>query len=347
MRKLILIGAGGLVALLIVGFLLVQANRSTIIASQIERQVGDAIAAQQVGDEVFEIIFCGTGSPQFQPDRGQPCTAIVADEKLFVFDTGQGAAQGLQSAAVPFHSLEAVFLTHLHSDHMSGLGDVLHNSWLYGRQQQVEIVGPPGTERLRDGVAESFAADLDERWNTLGSEYSEADTSMGTGRDVLVDSDALRLVYEQDGIRISAFRVEHPNWAHAYGYKFEYQGKAIVISGDTRYAPNLIRHAQDVDILIHEALNVDMMQTISGALRKHGGGIDPERMNLIISVHTPTDELAKLATEAEVDHLVLTHLIPPIPANGFVEAEFTAGMDKLYEGDITVARDGMRIDMNQ
>lgn len=347
MRKYFLMGAGGLAAVLIVGFLLVQANRSTIIASQIERQVSEAIASQQVGDDVFEIIFCGTGSPQFQPDRGQPCTAIVADEKLFVFDTGQGAAQGLQSAAVPFHSLEAVFLTHLHSDHMSGLGDVLHNSWLYGRQQQVEIVGPPGTERLRDGVAESFAADLDERWNTIGSEYRDADTSMGTGRDVLVEGDELMTVYEQDDVRISAFRVEHPNWAHAYGYKIEHRGKTIVISGDTRYAANLVHHSQGADFLIHEALNVDMMQTISGALRKHGGGIDPERMNLIISVHTPTDELAKLATEADVEHLVLTHLIPPIPANGFVEAEFTAGMDKLYEGDITVARDGMRIDMNQ
>jgi len=347
MRKYILIGAGGLVVLLIVGFLLIQANRSTIIASQIERQVGDAIAAQQVGDEVFEIVFCGTGSPQFQPDRGQPCTAIVANGKLFVFDTGQGAAQGLQSAAVPFHSLEAVFLTHLHSDHMSGLGDVLHNSWLYGRQQQVEIVGPPGTERLRDGVAESFAADLDERWNTLGSEYRAADTSMGIGREVLVAGDELAVVYEQDGVRISAFRVEHPNWAHAYGYKFEFQGKVVVISGDTRYAANLVNHSRDADILIHEALNVDMMKTIAGALREHGGGIDPERMDLIISVHTPTDELAKLATEAAVDRLVLTHLIPPIPANGFVEAEFTAGMDKLYKGEITVARDGMRIDMNQ
>lgn len=120
----------------------------------------------------------------------------------------------------------------------------------------------------------------------------------------------------------------------------------IVISGDTRYAPNLVRHARAEDVLIHEALNVDMMQTISGALRKHGGGVDPERMNLIISVHTPADELAALATKANVERLVLTHLIPPIPANGFVEAEFTAGMNKLYEGDITVARDGMRMDLS-
>ena len=343
MRKFIVIGAGSVLALLLAGFLIFQANRSSIVASGIERQVGNAVQTQQVSDDVFEIVFCGTGSPQFQPDRGQPCTAIVANGKLFVFDAGQG----LQGATVPFHRLEAVFLTHLHSDHMSGLGDVLHNSWLYGRQQQVEIIGPPGTERVRDGVALSFESDLAERWNTIGAEYRDADTSMGTGQDILVEDDELSVVYEQDGIVISAFRVEHPNWAHAYGYKFEYLGKMIVISGDTRYAPNLIKHAQDVDVLIHEALNVEMMQTISGALRKHGGGIDPERMNLIISVHTPTDELAKLAAEANVDRLVLTHLIPPIPANGFVEAEFTAGMGKLYDGELTVARDGMRIDLSK
>lgn len=347
MRKCVLIGIGGVLGVLIIGLLGVQANRSSIISSQIERQVRAGVEAQRVTDEVFEVVFCGTGSPQFQPDRGQPCTAIVAGGKLFVFDTGQGAAQRLQAAAVPFHSLEAVFLTHLHSDHISGLGDVLHNSWLYGRQQQVEIIGPAGTERLRDGVAQSFEADLAERLNTIGSEYRNADNSMGTARNVLVRGDDLLTVYEQDGIVISAFAVEHPNWDHAYGYKFEFQGKTVVISGDTRYATNLIQHSRDADLLIHEALNVDMMQTISGALRKHGGGIDPERMNLIINVHTPTDDLARLATEANVERLVLTHLIPPIPSNGFVEAEFTAGMDKLYDGEITVARDGMRIDLSE
>lgn len=347
MRKYIWIGLAAVAVLLIAGFIAVQANRSAIISSQIERQVADMVASRQASEVVFEIVFCGTGSPQFQPDRGQPCTAIVAGGKLFVFDSGQGAAQGLQSANVPFHSLESVFLTHLHSDHVSGLGDVLHNSWLYGRQQQVGVFGPPGTEQLREGVAQSFAADLEERWNTIGSEYSEADTSMGTGTDILVDGDELTAVYDQDGVVISAFRVEHPNWAHAFGYKFSYRGKTIIISGDTRYAPNLISHARGADILIHEAINVKMMKTISGALRKHGGGIDPERMNLIISVHTPTDELAKLATEANVERLVLTHLIPPIPASGFVEAEFTAGMNRFYDRDITVARDGMRIDLNE
>jgi len=347
MRKIILWSVGGLSVLAIVAYIAIQANRSSIIASQIERQIGETVRAQQVSPDLFEIVFCGTGSPQFQPDRAQPCTAIVAGGKLFVFDTGQGAAQSLQATSVPFHSLDSIFFTHLHSDHVSGLGDVLHNSWLYGRQQQVEIAGPPGTERLREGVAQSFEADLAERWNTIGSEYRDADTSMGVARDVLVEGDALLEVYNENGITISAFRVEHPNWGHAYGYKFVFQGKTVVISGDTRYAPNLIKHAQNADILIHEALNVKMMQTIASALETHGGGIDPERMELITSVHTPTDELAKLAAEAEVGRLVITHLIPPIPASGFVEAEFVDGMDKIYKGDITVARDGMRINLGE
>lgn len=344
MRKRILIALVVLAVLSGIGFILLKANSARLMEWQVEQSVQASLEAQKIDKDRFEVIFCGTGSPQFQPDRGQPCTAIIAAGKLFLFDTGQGAAQGLQSVGAPLLKLDSIFLTHLHSDHMSGLGDVLHNSWLYGRKMRANVVGPPGTEETLRGVQLSFAADFAERQHTIGDEYTDKSVGMGKARDIEVTGNALLPVYEKDGVTISAFGVEHPSWDHAYGYKITYRGKSVIISGDTRYSSNLVMHSKGTDMLIHEALNEDMMKTIASVLRKQGSdAVDPDRMELITSVHTPTHELAKIATEASVEKLVLTHLIPPIPASGFVEDIFIEGMADIYDGEIVVARDDMRI----
>lgn len=325
----------------------VYANADRLVNWQIQNSVEENVSAQAIDPDAFEVVFCGTGSPQYQPDRGQPCTAIIAAGQVFVFDSGQGASQGLQASGVPILKLHRVFLTHLHSDHISGLGDVLHNSWLYGRKQEAQVAGPPGTEQMLQGVQMSFAADMSERNKMIGDEYGESSSGMGIALEVEVEGDALKIVYDQNGVKVSAFRVDHPAWENAYGYKFEYHGKSIVISGDTRRSENLVRHAAGANILIHEALNTSMMRAIGSALREHGNGtVDPDRMETIISTHTSTNDLAELAAEAEVKTLVLTHLIPPIPASSFVEGVFTQGMTDIFDGELIVARDGQRIDLS-
>ena len=345
MKRTITIGLAVIVVLAIAAYATLKLNIERLVAWQIDQTVVAAITAQDVSDDSFEIVFCGTGSPQFQPDRGQPCHAIIAGGRLLVFDAGQGAAQGIQATGAPLIRLDTVFLTHLHSDHMSGLGDVLHNSWLYGRQTPVEVIGPPGTENMLAGMQQFFAADTEERHARIGSEYGDTDIGLGTARDVTISGSRLVEVYNRDGIVVSAFLVDHPDWEHAFGYRIDYQGKSIVISGDTRRSDNLVRHAEGVDYLIHEALNTDMMQTIADALRRTDAPLDPGRMDIIINTHTPTDQLAELAAEAEVGHLVLTHFIPPIPANWIAEEAFAAGMDDIYDGPITLARDGMRLNL--
>ncbi|PJI86472.1 ribonuclease Z [Yoonia maricola] len=333
-----------LFVLAVTGFFLFKANTDRILAWQVQRQVKAALEAQKIQDDTFELIFCGTGSPNYQKDRGQACLGIIAGGKLFVFDTGQGASQGLQAASAPMTEIAAVFITHLHSDHISGLGDVLHNSWLYGRKTEVVTYGPPGTARAHQGMELSFASDLEERLEILEGEYANSSAAMGTVEEIEVRGAELVKVYDEGGVIISAFAVDHPGWSHAYGYKIEYDGNSVVFSGDTRYAENTIRHAQGVDVLIHEALNVEMMQTIARVLTEQGSDlIDPDRMQTITDTHTATDDLARLATEAAAGKLVLTHLIPSIPANIVTENLFVEGMSGLYDGEIIVARDGMRM----
>ena len=142
MTRLILIGALAVVA--IGGYLYSQDFRPIIFAG-VKSSIGELAASTQRDPEEFSILFCGTGSPNRTPDRGQPCTAMVANGKLFLFDAGEGAIGKLTEARAPTGVLEAIFLTHLHSDHISGVAEVLHNTWLYGRRTPVRVAGPAGT----------------------------------------------------------------------------------------------------------------------------------------------------------------------------------------------------------
>ncbi|MEP4485512.1 MAG: MBL fold metallo-hydrolase [Halioglobus sp.] len=334
--------AGMIVAILTVVIYSTQ-RPNWIIELAVDSQIEANINAQEISDTTFELLFCGTGSPQHHSDRGQPCLAIVAAGRLFLFDAGQGAAQRLNEFGAPILHLDTVFLTHLHSDHMSGLGEVLHNGWLYGRQHLVDVIGPPGTEKVLAGFQQVYEDDLHERQRVLGEEYLNSTSGMGRGLDVKIEALDLAVVYESGGVVIKAFQVNHPDWPYAYGYRIEYEGKTVVVSGDTAYTPSIGIHAKGADVLIHEALNSDLMTMGGRLLKKHGSVIDEARLDLISSVHTPTELVAKSADEADAGTLIVSHLIPPIPAIGFIEKYFVQGMDKVYDGEIIVARDGMRI----
>lgn len=334
---------GGFVGLTALAIGLLSVNRSALINWQIERGVQEGVASQEISPSRFELIFCGTGTPQFFPDRSQPCLGVVAAGKFFLFDAGQNASRQLSATASPFTKLEAVFLTHLHSDHMSGVADVLHSSWLMGRQHDVDVVGPPGTQQLLDGIHQGYSNDIAERQRVLGVEYLETTVNLGQATEVTIENEEAVVVYDADGLVVEAFRVDHPDWPYAYGYRISYGGRTVVVSGDTKYTPAIAKHARGTDMLIHEAVNLGMMEQIASALREFGGPVNPDRLALISEVHTPTLEVARVAQEASVEKLVLTHLIPPIPANFVAEQHYSDGMDEIYEGEIVMARDGMRI----
>jgi len=333
-------------AILILGLgasLWIMNNMDRLMANLVESQVVASLEASNISKSRFEVVFCGTGSPQFHPDRSQPCTAVIAGGRLFLFDSGQGTVGQLNKIQAPTRVLETIFLTHLHSDHISGLGETLHNGWLYGRQHLVEVVGPPGTQKMVAGFQQVYADDIAERQRVVGREYLDAQSGMGLGKDTKVEGEQAQLVYDDHGVMVAAFRVEHPDWPYAYGYKLSFGGKTIVISGDTTYSENTRKHAKGADLLIHEAVNMEMMGIIKSVITKYDTGINPDRMDRIAAVHTPTHDLAKLAAEASVDTLVVTHLIPPVPALSIAENYFTEGMEDIFSGELIVARDGMRI----
>ena len=157
------------VALLSFGYLYSQDFRP-LLFKVAEKKVSEIVASNTLDKNDFKLLFCGTGSPNRTVERGQPCTALIADGKLFLFDAGEGTIAKLIEYGAPIGQLKTIFLTHLHSDHISGVAEVLHNTALYGRRHEIETFGPPGTEKVAKGFELTYEEDLTERQRVLGPE---------------------------------------------------------------------------------------------------------------------------------------------------------------------------------
>jgi len=322
-------------------------NFDALINLALKSEIKKAFVAQEVNDDHFEVMFCGTGTPRFNKDRAQPCLMISAGKQNILFDAGQGALWSMEKMKAPWQKLNAVFISHLHSDHMSGLGEVIQNGWVAGRDNAVDVIGPMGIKNVIDGFMQVYKEDIDERLVTFDNNVKKNKENIwGKIKEVAVDDEFAHVVYAKSGLIVKAFRVDHPNWGYAYGYRIEYRGKTVVFSGDTRATNAIVSHSQGVDLLIHEAYNKSLMDKVAILVDELNLSIDSKTVNNIAAVHTETIALSKLAQQAQVKSLVLTHMIPPIPAIGLAESYFMKGMADFYKGKLSMARDGTRIKLN-
>jgi ribonuclease Z len=195
----------------------------------------------------IRVTLLGTGSPPPTLARFGPSTLIQAGNQTLLFDAGRGAAQRLYQLDVPFSKLDAVFLTHLHSDHVVGLPDLWLTGWITERRTSpLNLLGPAGTTEMAGYLAKAFAFDVRIR-------LEEGHQSVRGGQ-LLARDISQGLVYEKDGVRVTAFDVDHGAVKPALGYRIEYGGRVVVLSGDTRFSENLIQFAKGADLLIHEVV---------------------------------------------------------------------------------------------
>ena len=268
---------------------------------------------------VLQLVLLGTGYPYPSAERAGPSCAVIAGGKLFIVDAGRGVGMRLAAAGNPWNSIEAVFLTHLHSDHIDGLPDLFHSTWEFGKGEPFQLYGPKGTQSVADGILQFYGPDilirrdLTEKLSPEGAQIKAHEIQEG-------------VVYEAPKeVKITAFRVDHQPVEQAFGYRFDSGKHSIVISGDTRPSPNLIRFAEGADILVHEAYV--RRSSASGARWS------------IYDYHTSAKEAGETAAKAKVKTLVLTHLIP---ANA-TEQDFLDEARKAFTGKIVVGRDLMSI----
>lgn len=310
-----------------------------LMAAQVQRSVsGEAFAEMTGGLGVF---VCGAGSPFPDPARAGPCLAVVAGERVMIVDVGSGATRRLAPAGIPVGEVDALFLTHFHSDHIDGLGELALQRWAAGSHATpLPVHGPAGVETVVAGFNLAYAQDFQYRVAHHGPAVIPPAGAGSVARPFpLPAAGEGTVVLEDAGLKVTAFAVEHPPIVPAVGYRFDYAGRSVVITGDTVRSATVQRFATGADLLFHEALHPGLVGLITREAEAAGAANLAQITRDILDYHATPVDAAGLAQAAGVRHLVLYHVVPALPVRP-LERIFLDGVDEAFDGDVTVARDG-------
>ncbi|MBW6424675.1 MBL fold metallo-hydrolase [Rhizobium sp. XQZ8] len=277
------------------------------------------------------LVLLGTkGGPAIRPGGPSP-TSMLLDlgGRRIVVDCGLGVSRGLVEAGMKLSELDLIFITHLHSDHVLELGPLIHTAWTTGLAKRVAVYGPQGTKALWQGFLASLSYDIATRIADEGRPDLEGLVSVyeyGPGH-----------VFADGGLTVTALRVDHPPVTDCFALKIEGEGRSVVFSSDTAYFPPLADFARCADILVHEAM---LPEGIESIVARTGNGARL-REHLIAS-HTLAADAGRIATAAGVKRLALNHLIPADdPA--FTESHWRIALAETFSGELLVGRDGLVI----
>ena len=335
----VLLGIALLVAIIGIGTKVFQPQLGTFMLVR----VADARAGRDVTrglPDGLHIILCGTGSPLPDPTRAGPCTMIIAGSRIFVVDAGEGSARNLSLMGLPIGRIEQLFLTHFHSDHIDGLGPMLLLRWS-GKPNiaPLPIAGPAGVEQVVAGFNAAYALDNGYRSAHHGAAIMPPSGAGGVALPFALAGAPL-VVLDENGVRVTAFPVDHGPVSPAVGYRFDYKGRSVVLSGDTSPTPSVATAAKDADLLVHEALQPNLVRRLTAALVAKGVFNTAQVTRDILNYHTSPEAAADAAKTAGVKQLVLNHIIPPMPFK-FAYPAFLGDAPRHFHGPITVGEDGM------
>ncbi len=323
-----------------------------------QRQIGESMFRQAVNETVgrdraaelpdgLHVFVCGSGSPMPDPSRAGPCLGVVAGEHVFVVDVGSGGPRRLARMGFPVGRIERVYLTHLHSDHIDSLGELMLQSWVGGpRKQPLPVAGPQGVEEVIAGFNAAYRIDSTYRTAHHGTEVADPAGFGGVAEVIAAPEGAGKAaVLVDDGdLRITVISVHHEPVSPAFGYRIDYKGRSVVISGDTIYSDDLVAAAQGTDVLLHEALNPRMVAEMRDAAAAKGQAHIAKIMGDILDYHASPEDAARAAKNANARALVLYHLVPPLPSS-LLNAAFLGDAPGQYSGPIRVAEDGLLISL--
>jgi len=289
----------------------------------------------------FQVILLGTGTPPPLMHRFGPATFVRVGGKNFLFDAGRGATQRMWQKKIKFgRGLDYIFLTHLHSDHVVGLPDVWLTGWLGGpfgrRKTPLKIMGPEGTENLAKGLMQAYAWDVNTR---ITDQKLKPEGAKIAARNIKTG-----VVYEEGGVKITAFDTEHGKLIKpTKGYRIDYDGRSVVISGDTKYSKTLIKNSQNVDVLVHSI----------GAARKQLLESSP-LWRRIMDHHITPEDAGRVFNETKPKLAVFSHVvaatngkIKPVAPKVMAERTRAVYPGRLVMGKdlmtITIAKDGVQV----
>lgn len=333
--------AGLIVLVALVGATLF-AFRGQVALAVMERRVAQTMAADVVGSMPggLNVVICGSGGPMPDGGRSGPCTAVIAGKRLFIVDAGEGAGRVLGRLGVSAADT-SVLLTHFHSDHIDGLGNVTLQHWVgFNTAAPLPLYGPEGVERVAAGFNEAYALDNTYRTGHHGPAVAPPSGAGLQARPFTIpEGQDSVVVLDESGLKITAFRVDHGPVKPAVGYRFDYRGRSVVISGDTSIAATTAAQARGADLLLHDALDPELVKVLHDSSMAAG---KPKRAKIFADIpdyHASPEGIAELAKAAGVKGLVLTHIVPPLPIRA-LEVVFKGAAGKIFTGPLWIARDG-------
>ncbi|NNK90831.1 MAG: MBL fold metallo-hydrolase, partial [Acidimicrobiia bacterium] len=253
----------------------------------------------------LHVFVSGAGSPMPDPLRAGPGVGVLAGDRAFVFDTGAGSISNLQRMRFPIALVDAVVITHLHSDHIDGLGEMLLQSWIRGsRTTPTPVYGPTGIGQVVDGFNLAYQVDSVYRFDHHGDDIADLAGFGGQAHQIELEGDSAVLIEEGD-LRVTVFAVHHHPVDPAFGFRIDYRGRSVTISGDTVYHPGLVTAAEGTDLLLHDALSVEMAEILRRVNEQAGLTRLSQILRDIQDYHATPVDAARAARDAHVRSLVL------------------------------------------
>ena len=297
--------------LALAGIAAVLAGLALVFQKQVATRLLQEMVDRNAGRDILpslpdglHLALCGTGSPFPDPTRAGPCSAIIAGDRLFIVDAGEGSARTLSYMGIPAGRIEAIFLTHFHSDHIDGLPPLMLQRWgTSSALMPTPIHGPTGVDKVVDGFRAAYGLDFGYRIAHHTERILRPGSSGGTGVPFALPAAGQGdqvVVMDDKGLKVTAFRVNHAPVEPAVGYRFDYKGRSIVISGDTVASPSLVAAAKGADILLHEALQPKLLKLLESHFEARKMEQLTHVMRDIVSYHTTPEQAAAQASAAGV-----------------------------------------------
>jgi ribonuclease BN (tRNA processing enzyme) len=287
-------------------------------------------AMSQAWRQGTKLVLLGTmAGPVLAPGRMMASQAVFVDGRGYLVDCGYGTIERMTQLGIRPPQIEMVFITHHHSDHNADYANLVHLAWIQGIASEMRVYGPPPMSAINAAAIALHREDVDIRIKATGRKPMEALIRV---REITQQG----LVHEDERVKVTAALVDHPPLAHAFGFRFDTRERSIVISGDTKPSPSLVQLAKGADVLVHEAMYVPGIDRML-AKRPY---VPPRLKQFLVEGHTSAEDCGRIAAQAGVKTLVLSHLLPGDDTE-LADAVWRAEAAKHFGGEIIVGRDLM------
>jgi ribonuclease Z len=296
-------------------------------------------------DDGLHLGLCGAGGPLPAPNASGPCVVVIAGNRMFVVDAGTDGLRNLGRMGLQPGRIEAVFLTHFHSDHLDGLGEMATIRWVgAANKMPLPVYGPTGVTQIVEGFNTAYAFDKIYRQEHHGDSVAPLSGAGMVAQEFTTPKLGVLATLIDDGdVIVEALAVGHAPVEPAVGYRFKYKNRSLLITGDTIAMDNVRKFSKGVDLLVHEALAPNLVMQMNAAAKKLGNKVLEKITIDILDYHASPLQAAEVARDADVGHLLYYHIVPPMVVPGQASL-YLDGAEDVFP-NYTIGQDGVMFSM--